>query len=175
MVSCSRELRVLSLVPGRLRLHLPGWAGRDVERVQNRLRRVNGVDSVEANPLTGNALIRFDRQTTSEKTLLGELQEAWDGWLAEQDRVPAPRSGTASMRRVGDHVGESGIASSSLVRAGVRALLGHAALDSLWFAGGFLGEALGLPLAGLGPLHLLMDVGVWVAALGSGNSNSARR
>ena len=58
------------------------------------------------------------------------------------------------------------------MRVGVRGLLGHAAVDSVWFAAGFLGETLGLPLAGLGPLHVLMDIAVWGMALASGTGRS---
>ena len=54
----------------------------------------------------------------------------------------------------------------------VRGLLGHGAVDSVWFAAGFLGESLGLPLAGLGPLHVLMDIAVWGMALASGTGPS---
>ena len=68
------RLRILSLIPGRVRLHLSGWTAGDVEWVETRLCQVNGVESVQANPLTGNVLIRFDRRTTGEKTLLVELK-----------------------------------------------------------------------------------------------------
>jgi hypothetical protein len=56
----AERLRVLSLTPGRMRLHLPGWTAGDADRVEARLDRVRGVESVQANPLTGNLLIRFD-------------------------------------------------------------------------------------------------------------------
>jgi hypothetical protein len=69
---------------------------------------------------------------------------------------------------------DDGPATSLWLRVGVRGLLGHALVDSLWFTAGFLGKALGLPLAGLGPLHVLMDVAVWGAALGSASGGSAR-
>jgi hypothetical protein len=45
-------------------------------------------------------------------------------------------------------------------------------VDSLWFGAGFLGSAFGLPLAGLGPLHVLMDIAVWGMALGSANGHA---
>jgi hypothetical protein len=70
MISSAECPRVLSLIPGRVRLHLSGWTGDDGERIENCLRRVNSVEDVQANPLTRNTLIRFDRRTTDEKTLL---------------------------------------------------------------------------------------------------------
>jgi hypothetical protein len=140
------HLRVLSLIPGRIRVHLLDWTGDDGERIEHRLGRLRGVESVEVNPLTGNALIRFDRQTTDEKALLMELDQTREGLAAEQRREAV---------------------TSPLLRIGARGLLGHAVVDSFWFAAGFLGEALGLPLAALGPLHLLTDLAVWTVALGS--------
>ena len=137
MVSSAGRLRVLSLIPGRVRLHLPGWTAGDVEWVETRLCQVNGVESVQANPLTGNVLIRFDRRTTGEKTLLVELEEAWEGLLAAQQPAEMPRSkpptrdGPATAGRRGEEP-----STSSLIRVGVRGVLGHAAVDSVWFAGG---------------------------------------
>jgi hypothetical protein len=162
MVSSAESLRVLSLIPARVRLHLPGWTASDVGQIEARLYRVQGVESVQANPRTGNVLIRFDRWTTGEQRLLAELQEAWDGLLGAPRLKSAARDGTR-------HPVEGRRPStSSLIRVGVRGLLGHAAVDSLWFGAGFLGSAIGLPLAGLGPLHVLMDIAVWGMALGSG-------
>ena len=172
MVSSAGRLRIVSLIPGRVRLHLPGWTAGDVEWVETRLCQVNGVESVQANPLTGNVLIRFDRRTTGEKTLLVELEEAWEGLLAAQQRVEAPRSKPRTQDGTRHPVDGRGPSTSSLMRVGVRGLLGHAAVDSVWFAAGFLGETLGLPLAGLGPLHVLMDIAVWGMALASGTGRS---
>jgi len=151
---------------------LPGWTAGDVEWVETRLCQVNGVESVQANPLTGNVLIHFDRRTTGEKTLLVELEEAWEGLLAAQQRVEAPRSKPRTQDGTRRPVDGRGLSTSSLMRVGVRGLLGHAAVDSVWFAAGFLGETLGLPLAGLGPLHVLMDIAVWGMALASGTGPS---
>ena len=158
MVSSAERLRVLSLIPWRVRFHLPGWTAGDAAQVETRLVRVRGVRSVQANPLTGNVLIRFDPRKTDGKTLLAEFQEAWDGMLARRRRSPAGEGVRRSVQGQGP-------SASPWLRVGVRGLLGHAAVDSLWFGAGFLGEAFGLPLAGLGPLHLLMDITVWGMAL----------
>jgi len=152
---------VLSQVPGRLRVHLPGWTTGEACQIEAWLYRVEGVKSVQANPLTGNVLIHFDRGPTDEQRLLAELQEVWAGLLEAPSVNPPARDGIREPVR-----GRS--VSSSLLRVGVRGLLGHAVVDSLWFGAGFLGSALGLPLAGLGPLHVLMDIAVCGMALGAG-------
>jgi hypothetical protein len=62
--------RILHVVPGRVRFHLPGWSEGDRERIEDRFRQVAGVKQVRADALTGNVLIRFDPNATSVTTLL---------------------------------------------------------------------------------------------------------
>ena len=162
MVSSSERPQVLSLIPGRMRLHLPGWTAGDGEQIEARLYRVKGIESVQGNPLTGNLLIRFDCRTTGEQELLAVFNKAFDGLRG------AAKGKAAARDDVRPPVTGGGALPSSVLRVGVRGLLGHAAVDSLWFAAGFLGKSVGLPLGGLGPLHLLMDVAVWGMALRSG-------
>jgi hypothetical protein len=162
MASCAEGLRILSRIPGRMRLHLAGWTADERDKLEARLGRVNGVARVRANPLTQNVLLYFDRGATEEQELLAEVQRAWN---ALRSCAPGTTTGGAVC-------GERG--PSLLLRIGLRGLLGHAAVDSLWFAAGFLGKAVGLPLAGLGPLHLLTDVVVWGAALGSARLDGAQ-
>ncbi len=159
MAYSTEQLGILSLLPGRVRLHLHGWLGDNGENIEKRLRRVEGVKDVHLNPVTGNALVRFDPRTTDTQQLLGELQDTWCRWLGARQRAPAPAANVLA---------DQGSSTSGVVRIGVRGLLGHAAGDSLWFAAGFLGHSLGLPLAGLGPLHVVMDIAVWTMALRSG-------
>jgi hypothetical protein len=161
MIAPAENVRVLSLVPGRMRLHLPGWAAAEACQIETGLCRVKGVKSVQANPLTGNVLIQFDRSTTDEQRLLAGLQKA----LAER---PGARPLKSAARDGMRPVAGQGVSRSSLLRVGVRGVLGHAAVDSLWFTAGFLGESIGLPLAGLGPVHVVMDIAVWGMALASG-------
>jgi hypothetical protein len=163
MRSSAENLRVLSLTPGRMRLHLRGWTPGGVEHMEGRLGRVPGVERVQASRLTGNVLIRFDTRRTSPNQLLLAAAGAWEERIAEARRGEQPRPGGRSGRGPGP---------SALVRVGVRGLLGHAAVDALWFGAGFLGRSAGLPLAGLGPLHVLMDVVVWGAALASAGGAS---
>jgi hypothetical protein len=147
MVSATERLRVLSLIPGRMRVHLSGWTAEDADELETRLCRVKGVERVQASPLTGNVLLRFDRCATEGQELLAEVQAVSDKFCAARQRS---RPGMPL-----------------LLQVGLRGLLGHAVVDSLWFGAGFLGQAVGLPLAGLGPLHLLTDVALWGVTLGS--------
>jgi hypothetical protein len=113
-------------------------------------------------------LIYFDYRTTDEKTLLVKLQQAWDALRAEYERVQAPAT-KASPRDASIHPAESqSSAASSLMRVGVRGLVGHAAVDSLWFAAALIGESFGLPLAGLGMVHVFLDIAVCGMALCAG-------
>jgi hypothetical protein len=157
MISSSGSLPILSLVPGRVRVHLPGWTEENWEGIESRLRQINGVETVQANPRTGNALIYFDHRTTTEAKLLRELRQAWTSFI-QSENVAAPRFSLPTPH-------------STFLQVGVRGLLGHAAVDSLWFGAGFLGQSIGLPLAGLGPLHVIMDIVVWMMAFQSGLRN----
>lgn len=145
------NFRILSLIPGRMRLHLPGWTEGDAQRIEDHLRRVDGVQRVQANPLTRNILVRFDPRSTEKSMLLEKLGGELTLYATGEDRaIFSPR-----------------VPHPSLVKVGVRGLLGHAIVDSLWLGAGFLGKAVGLPLAMLGPLHILMDIGVWTLAFQS--------
>ncbi len=140
---------ILSQIPGRLRIHLPGWDGSNPERIENQVQEVAGIQSVQANPLTGNVLIRFNPRLASEGAVLEVLQDQ-----SRNESEPAAPGRTVS--------------AESLLRAGARGLLGHAFVDAAWFGVGALGRSAGVPLAvWLGPLHVLMDVVVWSAALSS--------
>jgi len=136
-----------------LRVHLPGWHDEQADWLKARLREVPGVKDVQANPLTANVLIRFDQRTTGTETILAALQP---------EPVPQrPRSEG------------QGHSVSPLLQVGIRGLLGHAVVDAAWFGAGFLGRSAGLPLlAWLGPLHVVVDVMVWGAALASVNGLS---
>jgi hypothetical protein len=155
MVASAECVRVLSLIPGRVRLHLPGSTTDDAQRIEDHLLRIKEVKSAQANPLTRNILIHFDHRTTDADTLLAKLNVVL-GELPDDKRP-------ASVGWSDTHVQAN--AGYSPVRVVVRGLLGHAVVDSLWFGAGFLGSAMGLPLAGLGPLHVLMDLAVWMTAL----------
>jgi calcium-translocating P-type ATPase len=76
--------RILSSIPGRIRIHLPHWQGNGQRSLERRVRALPGVRRVEANALTGNILIGFDPVATNEQTLLSVLN------TAEQDTAGLP-------------------------------------------------------------------------------------
>jgi hypothetical protein len=154
MIASGDNLRVLSQLPGRMRLHLSGWTRGSAELIENRLGRINGVESVEANPLTRNILVHFDPLVMDADVLVAKINVV----VVE---LPDDEGSVSADECCSDQPANAG---RSLLRVGVRGLLGHAVVDSLWFGAGFLGSAMGLPLAGLGPLHVLMDVAVWTMA-----------
>src|SRR5262245_43112802 len=138
MGSRAEKLHVLSLIPGRVRLHFPCWPTSKVDQFEDRLSRVPGVQRVQANQLTGNFLIHFDPGIMGADQLLAEVQKEWDKLR------PAP----TSLLIPGEVRGQpaEGTTTSRWIRVGVRGLLGHTVVDSLWFGAGFLGSAFGLPL-----------------------------
>jgi hypothetical protein len=117
--------------------------------IETGLCQIPGVQSVECNPLTENVLIRFDPAEVSAARLLSHI--------AQISRTLVEGTQPQGSQRQ----------SSALLQVGFRGVVGHAVVDSLWFAPGYLGKSLGLPLAGLGPLHVALDVLVLGLALGS--------
>jgi hypothetical protein len=150
-------LQVLSLIPGRMRLHLEVWTGTQPDAIEACLRQLRGVEAVQANPVTGNVLIHFRPQATNLAAIVPALHHFF----------PAEKlaGGRLDTEAVPDSASDS---TSRLGKVAVRGIVGHACVDSVYFGAGFLGRSLGLPLMGwLGPLHLLFDIAVWSAALAS--------
>ncbi len=69
-VALAEKPCILHTIPGRLRVHLPGWGGQGKRNIETRLRQVEGVQNVQANALTGNVLIQFDPAVTNEQSIL---------------------------------------------------------------------------------------------------------
>ncbi|HEY7329001.1 MAG TPA: hypothetical protein VH592_15265 [Gemmataceae bacterium] len=155
MIASDNNLVVLSHVPGRIRLHVPWGMAEGRGFIQNRIHRIDGVQRVQVNPLTGNVLVHFDHRFMNQKVLLAKMTAI----LEELSNEKSPGLDSRST------ITPPADAACSPARFVVSGLLGHAIVDSLWFGAGFLGSAMGLPLAGLGPLHVLMDIVVWVNAL----------
>lgn len=78
------EPQVIHTLPGRLRVHMPGWSGQGKRLLERQLRQIQGVNRVHANALTGNILIQFDGQTVDEPSLLHEIHRLDLEKLAEQ-------------------------------------------------------------------------------------------
>jgi copper chaperone CopZ len=72
------------VTPGRLRIKIPKVKGSPdtAQQVERDLRNVKGVNSVTANPLTGNALILFDDQYLTHSDLIDVL--IMQGYLERQ-------------------------------------------------------------------------------------------
>jgi uncharacterized membrane protein YbaN (DUF454 family) len=89
-----REPGVVHSSHGRLRVHLPHWSGTRGEQIAAGLRGLPGVTGAEANPLTGNVLIRFEPRQTNVVALLEalpslRLEEPAPLLGADRDRPPA--------------------------------------------------------------------------------------
>jgi P-type Ca2+ transporter type 2C len=87
--------RRIHILPGRLRAEIKGLHGnpRLARRVEHVLGTLAGVRHVEANPLTGRALILYDPGLTDPHALLTEVAKL------ESSRAPRTRPGSAVPRR----------------------------------------------------------------------------
>jgi hypothetical protein len=116
-----------------------------------RVRSLNRVKEVQANPLTGNVLIRFDPRLSADR-LLSELRS-----------LPASRA-TPTNDSTLDADGGSGTA--VVAEAAVKGTFGHVAVDVGFYTVTAAGTALGFTwLAPLAAVHLVLDVLVWGAVL----------
>jgi copper chaperone CopZ len=161
--------RVVHALHGRLRIHLPDWSGQDAERLERRLRQIDGVQSVRASSLTRNVLVRFDPTRTAQAQLLAVLDAVdftalerpdgerialvWDRWssrrlptppalrLAPMPAPPEESAGPDGMRFLLALVGI--MPSIPAVRTGLRSVLGPALTELLCHGTGLAAGALG--------------------------------
>ena len=75
-VVLAQEPRLVHSVPGRVRVHLPELSVQNQRDLENTLRHQPGIQSVQANPDTGNVLIRFSAGLTDGRTVLGMVSAA---------------------------------------------------------------------------------------------------
>ena len=73
-------------LPGRLRIHVPGWAP---DRLEQQLRSLPGVEHVRASTSTGNVLVRFDSARLERDRVLAALSDAAPA-LAAEERPAGP-------------------------------------------------------------------------------------
>ena len=66
--------RLVHSLPGRARVHLPDWSGQDPRGLEAALRRQPGILSAQANPDTGNVLVRYSLGVTDEQTVLDTVR-----------------------------------------------------------------------------------------------------
>src|ERR1700730_8370701 len=72
-VAVAEGPRVLHTIPGRVRVHLPGWSGQGKRNIETRLREIQGVNRTQANSVTGNSMIQSDPTVTNEQTILNAV------------------------------------------------------------------------------------------------------
>src|SRR5436309_4831142 len=89
-VAVAEKPRVLHTIPGRLRVHVPGWEGQGKRSIETELRQIQGVQSVQANALTGNILVQFDPAVTNEQAILGTVSSLELNRADEPDQPPPP-------------------------------------------------------------------------------------
>ncbi|MCZ4492968.1 MAG: cation-transporting ATPase, family, partial [Conexibacter sp.] len=74
MPGASDHPGVLHVLPGRVRVRVPGWEGDDPDRLCAWLTRVPGVTAARASPATGNAVVRFDPGQTDAEAIIAALR-----------------------------------------------------------------------------------------------------
>ena len=89
-VAEASEPRVIHSLPGRVRVHLPGWSGQGKRSIEKQLRQVWGVHSVQANPLTGNILVQFDPTITNEQSIVDLVRTIEVDVTSPPDKEPPP-------------------------------------------------------------------------------------
>ena len=75
-VALAQEPSLVHSVPGRVRVYLPALTPQNRREFENTLRHQPGIDSVQANPDTGNVLVRFTPGLTDGRTILGLVSSA---------------------------------------------------------------------------------------------------
>ena len=81
--------RVVHSLPGRIRIHVPGWAGQEVDALEQRVSEVPGVTRVRASAHTGNVLVEFDPTAAEREAIVSAVGEASDAG------PPTPAAGGA--------------------------------------------------------------------------------
>ena len=73
-VALAQEPSLVHSVPGRARVHLPDLSVQNRRDLENALRHQPGIQSVQANPDTGNVLVRFSPGLTDSRAVLGMVR-----------------------------------------------------------------------------------------------------
>ena len=83
-------------IPGRLRIKIPQVKGSEVnaQKVERVLRSIGGVNSVKANPLTGNVLVLFDSESLTHADVIEILIQ--QGYLKKNRRDSSRSQRTAT-------------------------------------------------------------------------------
>jgi hypothetical protein len=139
---------------------LPDWSSELPRDLEYRLNQVDGIHFAQASSLTGNVLIHFDPERMSTDRLLTMLSTLQMLGQGEEGRSNAVNSWSAQ------RIPPRSSGSDLVVRAAVRGVLGHAAVDLLFYGATVSAYALGWTwVGGLGVIHLFLDVVAWGTAL----------
>lgn len=96
--------RLVHATPGRVRVHCPALSGGNQREIENGLRRLPGVEGAQANPDTGNVLVRFSPALISAEGVLDavralKLPAVPELPLSRLDRDSVPPCGSGRGRR----------------------------------------------------------------------------
>ncbi len=78
------------MLPGRVRVYVPGWAGKGKRTIETGLRLIEGVRRAQANPLTGTVLIDYDPTVTDVQIILHEVRALDLEKINALDKDPPP-------------------------------------------------------------------------------------
>jgi len=90
------EPHLLRAPPAPPRIHVPGLSARDTPAIEMAIRRVPGVRAVEAQPLTGNVLVLYDRQVTNDGAILDAARAFVPGVSSDMGREDGGATSTVS-------------------------------------------------------------------------------
>src|SRR5918994_4673175 len=100
--AATAEARIVYKLPGRVRVHLPGWEGQRQRSLEARLRGMRGVNDLRSSTLTRNLLVRFDPEATDDESVLAAvltLEPDTGEGVEEEPEAPPQRERRGSRRR----------------------------------------------------------------------------
>ena len=100
--AATEEARIVHKLPGRVRVHLPGWEGQRQRSLEARLRGMRGVNDLRSSTLTRNLLVRFDPEATDDESVLAAvltLEPDTGEGVEEEPEAPPQRERRGSRRR----------------------------------------------------------------------------
>ena len=105
-VATVREPHLVHATFGRMRMHCPALSGQNQREIENRLRGLPGIESVQANPDTGNILIRFCPARISDAQVLKAVRfsaapDPAGGEIESRCFAPVPAAPPAVQEREG--------------------------------------------------------------------------
>jgi hypothetical protein len=166
--------RLLHVIPGRARIHLPAWPEHARGRIESELQRAPGVRNARANHRTGNVLIHFDPAATNETNLLA-VSSAIGQSVNEASACPSGPRPTASSKALALAQGVAVAGEMVGLLHGRRPVANEGTHAPLWglakfffqisevFTSAFGLEELGAMFSGAGALFRIADVLVLLA------------